>query len=73
MLRFIAAFKSTVNNCDLFSFTHFLLFIKYATVLGLFDRLQNDSPVDRTVVCPVCLSVLSVTLVGVLWPNSWMD
>ena len=29
----------------------------------------------RTVVCPVCLvcPVLSVTGVGVLWPNGWMD
>jgi len=27
----------------------------------------------RTVVCPVCLSVLSVCDVGLLWPTGWMD
>jgi len=28
---------------------------------------------DHCLSCPVCLFVLSVCVVGVLWPNSWMD
>ena len=49
-----------------------------ATACTVFGRpfVKRLALCYRTVVCPVCLSVLSclsVRNVGVLWPNGWID
>jgi len=59
--------KQYYNNTFLFTLEahHF-----WATVCKTVRPMLSDR---QTVVCPFCLSVLSVCDVGVLWPNGWID